>query len=186
MQRSWEGTSQNLGSISLCRHSRPPGEGEAAPLRTVGHTRLPECPCITEGQAGPGQGRQPDAKVSCSPTGEGPMEAPDRSPCGVRARALRSLCRHCWPGAASPHRLWSGTFLVRLLATETAPGETPCESGVTHSQRPGRARAGPTPLAETHPCPRSWEGTAQNLGQISFSQLTPSQGLSGQATLSLP
>lgn len=98
MQRSWEGTSQSLGSISLCRHSRPPGEGEAAPLRTVGHTRLPECPCITE--ARPDQGRDTSLTQRCPAV---PQErASYRSPCGVRARALRSLCRHCWPGLARP------------------------------------------------------------------------------------
>lgn len=51
-----------------------------------------------------------------------------------------------WPGLAEPALergfppcLWSGTFLVRLLATETAPGEIPGESGVTQvSQQQGR------------------------------------------------
>lgn len=64
------------------------------------------------------------------------------SPGALGAPAGRTL----WPGLAEPALergfppcLWSGTFLVRLLATETAPGEIPCESGVTQvSQQQGR------------------------------------------------
>lgn len=41
-----------------------------------------------------------------------------------------------------PHRLWSGTFLVRLLATGTAAGETPCESGVIQVSPAARVSAG--------------------------------------------
>lgn len=88
-----------------------------------------------------------------------------RSPGALGAPAGRAL----WPGLAEPALergfppcLWSGTFLVRLLATETAPGEIPCESGVTQvGQQPGRPS-----LSEE----LGRRGTAESLSQASLCQ----------------
>lgn len=46
-----------------------------------------------------------------------------------------------------PLRLFSGNFLVRVLTTDTVPGETPCESAVTRSA--GRVRAPAPPGGDT-------------------------------------